>query len=123
MEQAVGSQTQQVIVWSANSAWLSLPSTTVTRCTQVSRRQQEGAARWQPKIAVVALFDYSRLPSPAAHRTMTKKKSSSGSVASVRKEIQRVDRELVKLLGDRARAAQKLAKLRQDDGAALYDLT
>jgi chorismate mutase / prephenate dehydratase len=54
---------------------------------------------------------------------MTKKKSSSGSVASVRKEIQRVDRELVKLLGDRARAAQKLAKLRQDDGAALYDLT
>ena len=54
---------------------------------------------------------------------MTKKKSSGGSVASVRKEIQRVDRELVKLLGDRARASQKLAKLRQDDGAALYDLT
>jgi len=54
---------------------------------------------------------------------MTKKKSSGGSVASVRKELQRVDRELVKLLGDRARAAQKLAKLRQEDGAALYDLT
>jgi len=54
---------------------------------------------------------------------MTKKKSSGGSVASVRKEIQRVDRDLVKLLADRARAAQKLAKLRQDDGAALFDLT
>jgi chorismate mutase/prephenate dehydratase len=53
---------------------------------------------------------------------MTKKKSSGGSAASVRKELQRVDRELVKLLGDRARAAQKLAKLRQEDGAALYDL-
>jgi chorismate mutase/prephenate dehydratase len=54
---------------------------------------------------------------------MTKKKSSGGSVASVQKEIQRVDRDLVKLLADRAKAAQKLAKLRQDDGAALYDLT
>jgi chorismate mutase/prephenate dehydratase len=54
---------------------------------------------------------------------MTKKKSSVGSVASVRKEIQRVDRDLVKLLADRAQAAQKMAKLRQDDGAALYDLT
>jgi len=54
---------------------------------------------------------------------MTKKKSSGGSLASVHKEIQRVDRDLVKLLADRAKAAQKLAKLRQDDGAALYDLT
>jgi chorismate mutase/prephenate dehydratase len=53
---------------------------------------------------------------------MTKKKSSGGSLASARKEIQKADRELIKLLGDRARAAQKLAKLRQDEGAALYDL-
>jgi len=53
---------------------------------------------------------------------MTKKKSSSGSVNSVRREIQRVDRDLLKLLGDRARAAQKLAKIRQSDGTALYDL-
>lgn len=54
---------------------------------------------------------------------MTKKKSSGGSVASVRKEIVRLDRDLVKLLSDRARAAQRLAKIRQNDGAALFDLT
>jgi chorismate mutase / prephenate dehydratase len=54
---------------------------------------------------------------------MTKKKSSGGSVNSVRKEIQRLDRDLLRLVGDRARAAQKLAKIRQNDGAALYDLT
>ena len=53
---------------------------------------------------------------------MSKKKSSGGSINSVRKDIQRVDRELIKLLGDRARAAQKLAKIRQEDGTALYDL-
>ena len=54
---------------------------------------------------------------------MTKKKSSGGSVNSVRKEIQRLDRDLVKLLSDRARAAQKLAKIRQNEGSPLYDLT
>jgi chorismate mutase / prephenate dehydratase len=53
---------------------------------------------------------------------MTKKKSSGGSVNSLRKEIQRLDRDLVRLLSDRARAAQKLAKVRQNDGAPLYDL-
>lgn len=53
---------------------------------------------------------------------MSKKKSSGGSLNSVRKEIQRLDRDLVRLLSDRARAAQKLAKVRQDDGAPLYDL-
>jgi len=53
---------------------------------------------------------------------MTKKKSSGGSIQSVRKEIQRLDRDLLRLLSDRARAAQKLAKIRQDDGAALFDL-
>src|SRR3989449_8728162 len=53
---------------------------------------------------------------------MTKKKSSGGSVNSVRKEIQRVDRDLLRLLSDRARAAHKLAKVRQHDGAPLYDL-
>ena len=55
---------------------------------------------------------------------MTKKKSSGGgSTNSVHKEIQRLDRELLKLLADRARASQKLAKLRQNDGGPLYDLT
>jgi chorismate mutase/prephenate dehydratase len=53
---------------------------------------------------------------------MSKKKSSGGSVNSVRKEIQRADRELLRLLSDRARAAQKLAKIRQQDGEPLYDL-
>src|SRR5262245_15433253 len=54
---------------------------------------------------------------------MSKKKSSGGSINSVRKEIQRVDRDLLKLLSDRARAAQRLAKIRQNDGEQLYDLT
>jgi chorismate mutase/prephenate dehydratase len=53
---------------------------------------------------------------------MTKNKTS-GTLASVRKEIQRHDRDLLRLLSERARATQKLAKLRQSDGAALYDLT
>jgi chorismate mutase/prephenate dehydratase len=53
---------------------------------------------------------------------MTKKKTSGGSTQSVRKEIQRLDRELVRLVSDRARAAQKLAKLRQSEGTPLYDL-
>jgi chorismate mutase/prephenate dehydratase len=54
---------------------------------------------------------------------MTKKKTSGGSIASVRKELQRLDRDLLKLISDRARAAQKLAKIRQTDGTPLYDLT
>jgi chorismate mutase / prephenate dehydratase len=53
---------------------------------------------------------------------MSKKKSSGGSINSIRKEIQRLDRDLLRLLTDRARAAEKLAKLRQGDGAALFDL-
>lgn len=53
---------------------------------------------------------------------MTKKKTPGGSLQSVRKELQRLDRDLVKLLSDRARSAQKLATLRQSNGAPLYDL-
>jgi chorismate mutase/prephenate dehydratase len=53
---------------------------------------------------------------------MSKKKSSAGSTNSAKKEIQRLDRDLLKVLSDRARAAQKLAKLRQGDGGSLYDL-
>src|SRR5262245_28181549 len=59
---------------------------------------------------------------PISRGAMTKKKSSGGSVNSVRKEIQRLDRDLLKLLADRARAAQRLAKIRQSDGVPLYDL-
>lgn len=54
---------------------------------------------------------------------MTKKKTSGGSIPSVRKEIQRLDRDLLKLISDRARAGQKLAKLRQNSGTPLFDLT
>jgi len=54
---------------------------------------------------------------------MTKKKSSGGSVQAVQREIQRADREVLRLLSDRARAAQKLAKSRQHNGAPLYDLS
>jgi chorismate mutase/prephenate dehydratase len=54
---------------------------------------------------------------------MSKKKSSGGSASSVRKEIQRLDRDLLKSLSDRARAVQKLAKIRQEEKLPLYDLT
>src|SRR5688500_2130677 len=54
---------------------------------------------------------------------MTKKKSSGGSINSVTRELQRLDRDLLKILSDRARASQKLAKLRQNDGGPLYNLT
>lgn len=52
---------------------------------------------------------------------MSKKKSSGGSENSVRKEIQRLDRDLVRLLSDRARAAQRLGTIRQKEGQPLYD--
>jgi chorismate mutase/prephenate dehydratase len=54
---------------------------------------------------------------------MSKKKSSGGSANSVRREIQRLDRDLLKALSDRARAVQKLAKIRQNERLPLYDLT
>jgi chorismate mutase/prephenate dehydratase len=55
---------------------------------------------------------------------MTKKKTSGGgSMSSVQREIQRLDRDMLKLLSERARASHKLAKLRQNDGAPLYNLT
>jgi chorismate mutase/prephenate dehydratase len=54
---------------------------------------------------------------------MSKKKSSGGSINSVTREMQRLDRDLLKILSDRARASQKLARLRQNDGSPLYNLT
>jgi chorismate mutase/prephenate dehydratase len=53
---------------------------------------------------------------------MSKKKSSGGSANSVRREIQHLDRDLLKSLSDRARAVQKLAKIRQNERLPLYDL-
>ena len=55
---------------------------------------------------------------------MSKKKTSSGgSIPSVTKELQRLDRDLLKTLSDRARASQRLARLRQSNGGPLYNLT
>lgn len=53
---------------------------------------------------------------------MTKKKTSAvGAVNQIRKELERLDRELVKLIADRARAAQKLGKLRQAANEPVYN--
>ncbi|HZL87020.1 MAG TPA: prephenate dehydratase [Pirellulaceae bacterium] len=54
---------------------------------------------------------------------MSKKKSNSGgSVNSVRRELERLDRDLVRILSDRARATQKLGRLQQSNGQPLVDL-
>jgi chorismate mutase/prephenate dehydratase len=53
---------------------------------------------------------------------MTKKKPSGPSTSAVRKEIQRLDRELLKVVSERAKAAQKLALARKGEGGALFDL-
>src|SRR4029077_11383576 len=53
--------------------------------------------------------------------SMSKQKKSGRSTNSIRKELERLDRDLVKLLSDRARAAQRLAKARQADHLPLYD--
>lgn len=53
---------------------------------------------------------------------MTKKKPSAASTNSAKKEIQRLDRELLKIVSERAKSVQKLAQARKTEGAALYDL-
>jgi chorismate mutase/prephenate dehydratase len=53
---------------------------------------------------------------------MSKKKSSGGSANAARRELDRLDRELVKILSDRARATQKLATIQQSNGQPLFDL-
>jgi chorismate mutase/prephenate dehydratase len=53
---------------------------------------------------------------------MTKKNSTGGSANSVRKELERLDRDLVKVLSDRARAVQKLAKIHHENGQPIFDL-
>jgi len=53
---------------------------------------------------------------------MSKKKSPGPSVPAVLRDIQRVDREVLRLLSDRARAAQKLAKSRQQNAEPIYNL-
>lgn len=51
-----------------------------------------------------------------------KKKQSGGSTNSVRKELERLDRDLVKVLSDRARAVQKLARIQNENGQPIFDL-
>jgi chorismate mutase/prephenate dehydratase len=53
---------------------------------------------------------------------MSKKKPPRAtSSATARKELERLDRDLVKLLSDRARTAQKVAEARQAEGAPVFD--
>jgi chorismate mutase/prephenate dehydratase len=53
---------------------------------------------------------------------MSKKKNGSqASSAAVRKELDKVDRELLRLLSDRVRVAQRLAQARHGEGGSLYD--
>lgn len=54
---------------------------------------------------------------------MSKKNSNSGpSAAAARKELERVDRDLLKLISDRTRITQKLARARQQEGGHLHDM-
>lgn len=54
---------------------------------------------------------------------MSKKNSHSGpSATAARKELERLDRDLLKLVSDRTRVCQKLAKARQGEGGPLHDL-
>jgi chorismate mutase/prephenate dehydratase len=54
---------------------------------------------------------------------MSKKNSHSGpSAAAARKELERLDRDLLKLVSDRTRVCQKLAKARQGEGGLLHDM-
>lgn len=54
---------------------------------------------------------------------MSKKNSAaSPSAPAARKELERLDRELLKLVNERARVSQKLAKARQQEGGSLHDL-
>ena len=55
---------------------------------------------------------------------MTKKKKSNlgGSANSVQKELERLDRDLLKTLTERAKAVQKLAKIQGANGQPVVDL-
>ncbi|QDU29586.1 P-protein [Anatilimnocola aggregata] len=54
---------------------------------------------------------------------MSKKNTAAGSsAAAARKELERLDRELLKVISDRARTCQKLAKARQQEGGLLHDM-
>lgn len=53
---------------------------------------------------------------------MSKKKGSRPpQTAAIRKEIERIDRELAKVLSERAKASERLAKARLGDGEAPFD--
>lgn len=52
---------------------------------------------------------------------MSKKKPARTSTTSARKDIERLDRDLVKLLSERAKAAKTLIEARQAEGGPLFD--
>lgn len=53
---------------------------------------------------------------------MAKKKPGGPSLSAISREIQRLDREMLHLLLERAKAAQQRSKLRQEEGGPLIDL-
>jgi chorismate mutase/prephenate dehydratase len=53
---------------------------------------------------------------------MSKKPAAGPPASAVRKELERLDRELLKLVNERARVCQKLAKARTHEGGTLHDL-
>ncbi len=52
----------------------------------------------------------------------TKKKPSSDSAADLQRQVERLDRELVKSLNERAKLFQKLAKSRQQSDEPVFDI-
>jgi chorismate mutase/prephenate dehydratase len=52
---------------------------------------------------------------------MTKKKVSRAQAPLVRKEIERIDRDLAKVIAERAKASERLAKARLADGLPVFD--
>ncbi len=54
---------------------------------------------------------------------MSKKNPATGpSAAAARKELERLDRDILKLVSDRTRTCQRLAKARQQEGGLLHDM-
>jgi chorismate mutase/prephenate dehydratase len=53
---------------------------------------------------------------------MSKKNSAGPSAAAARKELERLDRDLLKLVSERVRISQKLAAARQKEGGLLHDM-
>jgi chorismate mutase/prephenate dehydratase len=57
-----------------------------------------------------------------ARRSKDKKAPATASVGDLRRKVDRLQRELARLLGDHARFSERLAKLRQEAGEPGFDL-